>query len=273
MSGMNTYLAEAYGTTQPLETGENAEKVAQAELFAKLAAEQNIDLSTLDDKAITALWNATFSAEASTKTAAATTTTPAAPAAASADEEKLAQAAQAEWVQTKEAQAKMVEADFLGRQMAHAYVHELKKIAQAGGLNFVVPPTETKTAGMPPQLAAALGKGGGDEKKEEKKDDKGDEKKDDKKDEKKEAAAKAPPAPQQKVASNLTRLGALKAIEKAASVNLDRDEAARKVAAVLELGIFDESKSKIAAATDFNDAVEIRALELLEVAGYPVTWS
>ena len=248
MSGMNEFLAQAYGTAQPQQTAD-AEKVAQAELFAKMAAENGIDLNALNDNQITELWNATFAKTAGEEKQAAEHGHK-----HKHHGEKKAEAeALAQWTQTKEAQAKFAEADFFGRQMAHAYVAELRKIASEGGFNFL---EGQKEAAMPPALAAALAKKDGGEKKEEPKKD---EKKDEKKEEKKEASIKASPT------SALTQVSAALAVEKAAAAGFDRDEASKRIAAVLTLG-FNEANTKVAAAAEFPQAKEIRALELLETA-------
>ena len=57
----------------------------------------------------------------------------------------------------------------------------------------------------------------------------------------------------------------------AAAAGFDLDEAADRVSALLTLGV--NESTKIAAAEDFAGAVGIRALELLEGAGYPVEWN
>jgi hypothetical protein len=308
---MNTFLAQAYGTAQPQPTAD-AEKVAQAELFAKLAADNNIDLSALQDDQVVELWNSVFA-----KTAGE-----------SAEEKKEEKeekheekeekheekheekeaaadaAAFAEWLQTKEAQAQWEQTDFAGRQMAHAYVDELKKMAAAGELNFTAPAAapeapegEVKEAkGMPPMLAKALGKASkGVETVGKKITEHAPEKAKDvlrKHVGSKEtlekvhkgvggaalgagAAAAAGGAAyahsRSKKASALTEASAMLAIEKAAAAEFDRDEAIERVSAVLTLG-FNEDNTKVAAAFEFPQAKEIRALELLEAAGYPVTW-
>lgn len=75
-----------------------------------------------------------------------------------------------------------------------------------------------------------------------------------------------------KESSALDELAAEAAVVKAAEANFDLDEAAERVAAVLTLGPSDEN-SKVASAADLQGAIDVRALELLELAGYPVTWA
>lgn len=60
------------------------------------------------------------------------------------------------------------------------------------------------------------------------------------------------------------------ALEKIAEDNWDVDEAVDRLNAVIELD--DGVNTKIAAANNLEEAVEIRSLELAEMAGYPVVW-
>jgi hypothetical protein len=61
------------------------------------------------------------------------------------------------------------------------------------------------------------------------------------------------------------------AVTLAVQCGWDTDQAVNKIAAVLELGFLGESE-KVASAADYPTSVNIRALEMLEAAGYPVTW-
>ena len=91
--------------------------------------------------------------------------------------------------------------------------------------------------------------------------------------------ASGQPPTQPKVASAPTpvtsapaidQLAAEMACEKAASAGYDADEAAQRVIAVLTLGAPDSMK--VASAATLEAAVDVRALELLELAGYPVQY-
>ena len=55
---MNELLASHYGTNGG-GSSELLEKEAQTELFAKLAADNGIDLNTLSDEQVQGLWDAT----------------------------------------------------------------------------------------------------------------------------------------------------------------------------------------------------------------------
>jgi hypothetical protein len=288
---MNEFLAAAYATAQPAPVHTDAaEKVAHAELFAKLAAESGLDLTQLTDEQIAAAWNE-FRTQVTTKTAEAGQPAGQTKAAgehghAHKHEHKEA-AAKREFEQTKQAQVeweqKNAEADFLGRRMAHAYVDELKKIASATGslpgqTAPAAAPGESKEAAMPPFLqklkghaAAAAGKAK----------DKGKDAVETAKKHKGHAAAAAGGAAagaaggfmagKSKKASALDELAALKAVEKVAEAGLDANEAAEKIAAIFGKGEVKDSE-KIAGVEDFNTALEVRSLELLEQVGYKVEW-
>lgn len=115
--GMDQELAAMYGTPTAVE---DQEKVAEAQLFAKLAAENGLDLTQFNDDQIQELWNATFSKQASTEVQEQKPD----------EEEKIAAAARAEFQAHQEWQEKVAECDKLGRVMAHAYVQELGLIDQ-----------------------------------------------------------------------------------------------------------------------------------------------
>lgn len=79
---------------------------------------------------------------------------------------------------------------------------------------------------------------------------------------------------QQKQASALTRLAAREAVKLAADATWDPNEVAAKLEAAFILGRYDdESQSKVASAANPKQAVQLRALELLEGAGYEIDWS
>ena len=106
---MDDYLANIYGTGA---TSESLEKTAQADLLMKLAEEEGIDLSGLDEEQLGALADQVISDDEG------------------AGEEGGGEEAEVE--AEEEAQAKFAEADFLGRVMAHSYTQELNKIAAEG---------------------------------------------------------------------------------------------------------------------------------------------
>ena len=73
-------------------------------------------------------------------------------------------------------------------------------------------------------------------------------------------------------AAALNELALELAVEKCASAGWDADEAATRIVSVINLDLVGGENTKIAYANDVDGAVEIRALELIEAAGYPVTW-
>jgi hypothetical protein len=139
--------------------------------------------------------------------------------------------------------------------MAHAYCQELRKIAAAA----------------PAEVAAT--KAAAEEEKEKK--DKEDKDKKDKGDKEDKDGGKGnmPPAfmANLKHGSAIDQLGAERAFYLAKEAGIDPEEAFRKVAGVLALGLIKDSE-KVASAATVGEAVGIRALELLETAGYSVTW-
>ena len=134
---INQWLAEVYGTDNS-GAGDDLEKTAQAMLLEKLAEQEGIDLSGLDENQLDALAQQIIADSQEGGEEAPT-----------ADEE--------------EAQAKFAEADFLGRVMAHSYTQELNKIAEEAAK------AEEGEKKVPPQIAAAVANA---EKKEEKKEEK-----------------------------------------------------------------------------------------------------
>jgi len=316
MSGMSQYLAEFYGTNStktasaPEQDDENdLMKQAQVELFCKVAAEEKIDITSMPDAEVEQLF---------TKFVANTTKI-------AAEEEEEAKPDNKVEQATKELEEKKAEAaefakyDFFGRQMAHAYVDELKKIA-----------ADAKVAEFPPHKAE----------KDDEKDEKDDEKKKEHDGEKKAAgmpdalrrgleaarghaggaagavkkhvgeaatAAKkhvgeAAAATKEHVgrhskaytagaagaggvaagagaahalhkkSSALDELALERAVVKVAEAGYDPAEAVERLSAALVLELVPESV-KVAAAADVQGAVEIRALEMLEAARYPIDWA
>ena len=241
---MNEILAAHYGTNGATKTAsaEDLEKQAQYELFTKIAQSNGVDLSKLSDAQVQELFDKTFS-----KTAGEMPPQFAAHAKGKDGKdgkdgkgdgehgESIEEKAKKEHEEKKEAAAKIAEADFMGRTMAHAYVNELQKIAEA----------RAKTASAAP-AAAATG----------------------------EWTVELP-----KVASAMDTLAMHRAFEivqefnktAAANAKLDEREAATKIAQVHTKGL--NESIKVASAPDYKAAIELRALETLEAAGYPVNWA
>lgn len=297
---MNEHLAQFYGTKQASAvTDEEAEKTASVNLFLKVASDQQIDLNSMSDADVQTLYGE-FKLASEEE-----------PPKEEKDEEEEKKekeekhaAAAAEWAEKQAMAADIQKADYLGRVMAHSFEQERGYIKEAGaaeafkkltgkgphmaahdageavrhgahaageaagrvadkagkglehlGKKITEKATGVGTHNMKPGHAKAVGgaavAGGA-------------------------AAAGAGAAAlhhHKKHASMLDELGAERAVEMVtADGTFDPEEAGRKVAAVLELGLLGESE-KVASAPNYQVGVDIRALEILEAAGYPVTWN
>lgn len=330
---MDRLLAEYFGNTvktasaavAPQVASDEAEKVAQIEIFEKLAAEEGIDLEKLSEEQIGYLWNQVFAKEASAEEGKKDDDkgekekdSEGDPAEAKKEEAKK------EHEEKKEAAAKLAEAAYLGKVMAHSLVSELNKIAAAHGAGEgtdageQVAEGENKEAAMPPHLAKALGKGKelagkagksvGDAAKRGKELLTGSKLKehignasskapsvqhlhmDEAMNEARKvtkarigagaaaagaaagAGVAAAKAGKKKESSAIDELALEAAVKIAEAGGFDGEEAAQRVLGVYHLSLLGESE-KIAAAADTDAAIEIRALEFLETAGYPVTWN
>ena len=251
---MDSFLAEFYGTNKTASAPqEDLEKQATVDLFIKLAAEQNIDLKAMPDAQVQQLYNSFVEKVAAAPAPAATKT-------AGEDEkkehEKKLEEAKKEHEEKHAMAKKAEEADAMGRIMAHAYVQELRKIAAQAAP--AAPAAGTKVAELPPALLEHM-KG-----KEEHKPEHDGKEKEEKEKEHKEH--------EEKKASALDELALQSAVAQAKEAGFDEAQATRKVAAVLELGLCPQT-TKTASAPNVQEAIGIRALELLEKAGYPVSWN
>lgn len=273
---------------------ESFEKEAQVELFAKLASENGIDLNQLSENQIAHLWNETFSKQASEE---------------EDDEDDAVSKAKEEHEKKKEAAAKIAEAEYLGQVMAHSMTEELRKLS---GVKEMLGKARGAVSDFGDKYMSAL-KGTEVAKAKKLRDraatrlgdaarrtgQTGDVQRDVRgavvnklnkrvtKERAKQVGAYAAPAvlgggalygahrmgksDSEKRSSALDDLAAEEAIVKAASAGWDLDEASDRVSAVMTLGV-DESE-KIAYAQDLETAVDVRSLELLEAAGYPVNWN
>lgn len=280
---MNLNLAAMYGTAGA-PASEDQVKLAEAELFTKIAADNGIDLNLLTDDQVQSLWDSAF---AKTAEDGESKEDEKKEDEEKKDEEKKEAAAREHQVKLAQAEEEQ-RAHYLGQVMAHSYVAELSKIAAARD----AAEAGTKEAGMPPQLAKALGKvksvaGAGAGKAKELagvgaakvKDVAG----------KGVAAAKSNPgkalggaaaaaggagfmagraSKKEASVSNLDELALDEAVKIAHAAGLDPEVAAERISAVATLGL--EESSKLASTVE--QQVNIRALEYLEAAGYPVTW-
>jgi hypothetical protein len=290
---MDLDLARIYGTPgQKVASAvqeEQLEKQAQAELFAKLAGDNGIDLSQLSDEQIGGLWAETFgqklAADDEDKSKEESKEE------AKKDDEEKKAAAAAELSAIQEEQQKLAFADQAGRVMAHAMVQELNSInesiakeagrgeqaAQAAKNLGQFAKFKGKQVGeavkakgeQGVQAAKNIGQYGAHVAKEHPKAMAG-------------LAAGAGVAAgagathamhKKKESSALDELAVMAALEKAAAAGFDIEEATDRIAAVATLGLGESEKIASAPAGDLNAAVDIRSLEYLEAAGYPVEWA
>lgn len=244
---MNKILAEFYntnGTKTASAHAEDLEKAAQYELFTKIAAENNIDLSKLSDQQTQQLFVETFSKTAGEMPPqfAANVKGKGDGEGKKDDEESDEDKAKKEHAEKKASAEKLAEADFIGRTMAHAYVDELQKIAAArGGSPAAEAATGNEWHVELPKVASAIDKF---------------------------AMHRAFEMVQQHNASILEHNKTASADKQLQLV--DEKSAAEKIAQVHTKGLSDSIK--VASAPDHKAAIEVRALETLEAAGYPVEW-
>ncbi len=298
--GNNVKLASAPDAPTP-DDGE-AEKVAQMELFTKVAAAEGIDLDKLSEEQIAFLWNETMNKVASSDGEPKESEVEATKESEGDPTEEKKEEAKKEHEQKKEASAKLAEATMLGKVMAHSMVAELREISKAAEAGAPADPGETpepeesKEAAMPPALAKALGKGkevagkavGAAKEVAGKAKDKAvaagkSVKEDIKKHPGKAAGTAAVGAAgglaglaaskmigKKKESSAIDQLAIVEAFKLASVEGFDSAEADERLAAVFTLGLGDSEK--VASATNADHAVSLRALEFLEAAGYPVNW-
>jgi hypothetical protein len=244
---MNEWLAGHYNTNGAAAasqvSSEDTEKVAHAELFAKLAAKHGIDLTKMSAEDTAALYMNVFPEEAAKlaqedekKDEEDKKPPPFPPKKEEKeeDEEKEA-AARAHWQEKVASQEKLAEADFMGRVMAHAFTDELSKIKQA--------------AANPTQRAEVAGV-----------------------EKAKKASAPTPTTglPKNAAVQAFEELAATRAVGMAKQAGYDEQEAFNRINSVYILGL--EESEKTASVQDYDQGLDVRALEYLEAAKYPVNW-
>lgn len=248
---MNSILGEVFGTKTASAASEVQTDPADMNFFQKLCSDRNINVDDLNDDQVERLWNAAMEKKAADESIEKKAAAP------PKGEDKEAQAklaaARAELNEKRAAAAKVAEADTMGRIMAHSYVDEMRKIAAAM--------EDEKPSSSP------------------KKD--GDQKKDDGKE--KESAAKRAEQlitqlESEKQAStagsstpNVDEIAAYRAVDLLKTAGIDEETAFNKVNAAFILGF--KETTKVAASMTDEQALQVRALEICEAAGYPVTWN
>jgi len=251
MTTMNPYLAAMYNTHgYGTQVQQERTKIAAADIFCKAAAAEGIDLSTLTNEVRQQLFEEFCTKLAEEEGAPAEgeeKKAPPFPPVASEkkdgedegsekdkkedekEEEEKESAARAEFLAKQEWMQKQAEADFLGRQMAHAFMSE-KTAIEMEKEGKALPSPKGKPAA--PKKGAIGGK---------------------------------------KQASALDQQAATAAVKIAESYGYPINEVTSRLQAVLTLGA-KESEKIAHAKGDYNAAIGLRGLELLEQAGYPIAW-
>ena len=240
---MNEWLAQVYNTNGAAEQPEETQKLASAELFAKVASKHGLDLSQMSAEQKGQLYATVFPEEAA-KLAYAEE----APEAVEDDGEAKVAAAAEHWQEKRASQEKFAEADLMGRVMAHSFTDELGKIKTA----MEHEGEDEAKEDMGDKKAPPFTKKDGGDKEE--------------KEEEKDGSA----WPKNANAAAFEELAACRAIDMAKQANYDGDQAFQLINAVFTLGL--SESEKVASVQNFDDGVHIRALEYLEAAKYPVNW-
>lgn len=332
---MNEYIASLYGTNKtaaaaaPVLSDEDQEKQASVELFMKIASTEGIELETMSDADVQTLYGEFLkAAEEEKKKEPAFEASDEKEEEEKKEEEKKHAEAQSFFALKKEAAAKLAEADYTGRVIAHAFVQELGNIQKEAGAKETAQAVGAVLTGKAKHVglhnladkAKGVAHAGADKAKELGKGYAGVAKGEgvaaarkahhdagshgfgeagkklygDTKDTgrslvkehaKRVGAIAAPAAAvaggaaagaaaahhHSKHAGAFDAVAGEAAVAFAAEQGWDPEQADRKVASILELGLLGESE-KVAAADDYETSVGVRALEILEAAGYPVTW-
>lgn len=303
MSGMINYLATYFGSTKEAAAASpQQQQDALIELFTKEAEVAGYDLEKMSQQQIRALYDQflKLAEEAGDKEHKED------------DDEEKKRKAEAELEEKKASAEKRAEADEMGRIMARSYVDELQKIAAGGGAVDAVKGYANKAldagkGALNKYVSVAKGEGVDKAKSLADKAQKrlesaarkgatGDVQRSVRQgvadktrravhmERGKQVAALAAPvaaaaggaalAARNKESSALDELAMEEAVVKAASAGFDLDQAAERVAAVATLGLGESEKIASQALQLSNEqAIDIRALEFLEAAGYPVTWN
>jgi len=264
MSSMSALLADVFQTkTASAHTEEDLVKQADYAFFGALCRQEGIDVSALPDAKVEELFKVAMEMKAASDHEE--TETPKEEKIEEAAKEKAKEkeaAARAEYQEKRAAATKVAEAEAMGRIMAHAYVDEMKKIAEAA---------EEAEKNKDGKSGFPFGKKDG--------------KKDDKEEKEKEASARASeliaafeqmktasaPAAGTTTTPNFDEFAALQAIELLKQAQVDEDVAYARVNAVRTLGL--PESTKMASATSEAKALEYRALEICDAAGFQVDWT
>lgn len=270
MSSMSALLADVFQTKTAsaiTHTSEDLEKQANFEFFGALCQKEGIDVSKLTDAKVESLFKVAMEIKAAAEhEGKEPPKEEKIEEAAKAKEKEKEAAARAEYQEKRAAAVKVAEAEAMGRVMAHAYIDELKKIAAAAD--------EADEKGEKGKPAFPFGKKEGKEGKE------------GEKEKEKDASARADELiaafEQMKTAGatvpagttttpNFDEFAAHHAIAMLKQAGVNEEVAFARVNAVYTLGL--PESVKMASATSEAKALEYRALEICDAAGFQVDWT
>lgn len=250
---MNHTLARMYNTHGYGEAAQREQvKVAHLSLFAKAAAAQGIDLTQLDPATQQALY-----AEFTQKVAEEGGEVPEdetpeheegeTPAEEKSEQEEGDDDSEEKSDEGDSEEKKEAQAQFLAMREWNQKVAEADYLGRAMAHAFHNEDMKIKTAAArgaaPPKVASA-----------------------------RPAPQRATKTASAKAATAFDVQAARHAVKVASAAGLDAREAAAKLEALLTLGAPEMGKTA-GALGDYNQALNVRSLELLEASGYPVDWS
>lgn len=244
---LSQFLGDVYGTNGSAHSQEDLEKNAQLNMFFGLCKQAGISLEeiqNLSDSEIEYLFKVATEGEEDENKKEEDSEDSEDSEESEESESKSAQA-RSEWEEKRAAAAKLSEAEFLGRVMAHSYVNELQKLAA--------------------EAQNVSDEGASEESDKEKKEEKAEEKKANL------ARRLRKVASVNSSTANLDEVAGNFAIDLLKQAGVDADVATARVNAAYILGL--PESEKIASANNFEQAVYYRALEFCEKAGFPVDWS
>lgn len=246
---MNPTLAAMYNTNGFAATVHKEQvKVAHLELFAKAAAAQGIDLSALDQSTAQALYSEFTQKVAEEGGEVPEDETPEHESNESPEEEKKEKSEgdddKGDGGEGPEEEKKEAQAQFRAMQEWQQKVAEADYLGRVMAHSFHSENAQIKqaSAGAPKTAPSAPAK-----------------------------VASAPTAAT-KEASAFDVQAARHALKVVGEAGMNTKEAASRLNAVLTLGVPELNKTA-SAMGDYNQALNVRALELLEAGGYPVNWS
>ena len=251
---MSALLADVFGTKIASAQVDDDELIKQANLafFSELCEREGINVDQLDDDQVGNLFKTAMEIKAAADEEDDNPSTESHEKGETAEKEKEEEkkeaaklaAANDEYMQKRATAVKVAEAEAMGKIMAHSFVAELDKIS--ADLSGTTPAPEDSTKEASVARAEALISAF-------------------------DQIKQAHVASQTTSTPNFDELSARHAIEMLKQAGVDEDVAVSRVSAAYTLGI--PESTKIASAADANTALELRALEFCDAAGFQVDWN